>query len=376
VNKKIIIIGGTAKSLINFRGELVTGFVESGVDVLAMTGDANEEVERVIREEGASYKPFSLRRNGLNPLADLRTVTSLFSALRRESDDTYVLAYTIKPVIWGGVVTRLLGLERFTALITGLGFAFQGGSVKRNILLSLVKTLYRIALKGSNAVIFQNPDNLETFVSLNIVARDKCYLVNGSGVNLESFEYKEQKKSKKTVFLLIARLLGEKGIREYMHAAEIVREQFPESEFVLLGPEDTSPDRIPLEEVMACHNRGAIVYKGAADDVRPYIEGANIFVLPSYHEGLPRTVIEAMAVGRPVLTTDVPGCRETVMDGVNGFLVPSANVAALVERMVWFIENQLRWQDMGRASRQIAEERFDVHCVNSEIMKIMGIHEE
>ena len=173
--------------------------------------------------------------------------------------------------------------------------------------------------------------------------------------------------------MLIARLLGDKGIREYIKAANIVKQKYPDAIFQLVGPEDPSPDGISLQELAQLNNQKAVEYLGATNDVRPYIEGCSIFVLPSYHEGLPRTVLEAMATGRPVLTTDVPGCRETVVNGKNGWLVEKANVEQLAEKMIWFIENPNEWRRMAEDSRVMVEDKFDVHKVNKELISIMEL---
>ena len=153
----------------------------------------------------------------------------------------------------------------------------------------------------------------------------------------------------------------------------MVKISFPDVVFQLVGPEDPSPDGIPLSEIQEWHNKGWIEYCGVIDDVRPFLNDCSVFVLPSYHEGMPRTVLEAMSVGRPILTTDVPGCRETVLPGKNGFLVPKGDVEKLAERMIWFIENRDQWEKMGTKSRKLAEENFDVHQVNKELMNIMKL---
>lgn len=285
-----------------------------------------------------------------------------------------MLAYTIKPIIWGGIAARLAKVSNFYALVTGLGYAFQKGGKVKNLLNTLVKFLYRVALKNSKGVIFQNQDNMQVFIDEGIVPKDKCFLVNGSGVDLSHF--KVSPLPPRTHFLLISRLLGDKGIREYAKAAEIVKQKYPEAVFELVGPEDPSPDGIKLGEVNKWVSSGAIKYSGATTDVRPFIENCSIYVLPSYHEGMPRTVLEAMAMGRPILTTDVPGCRETVINGENGWLVDKANVKQLTERMIWFIENQEQWSVMGEKSHAMANGKFDVHKVNAEILKIMGLSDE
>ncbi|AIL69432.1 glycosyltransferase family 4 protein [Vibrio vulnificus] len=370
---KIILLGVLPSSLTNFRGELIKEYVSTGFPVETYCSGATPEDIEKVNSLGASCNNYSVARNGLNPIKDLVTLFQL-SMLTRKVGNKKILAYTIKPVIWGGVASRLSSTTSFYALVTGLGYAFQPGGKLKTALNNLVKNLYKIALKNANAVIFQNPDNMQVFIDQGIVPKEKCFLVNGSGVNLSHYE--KEPLSNKPHFLLIARLLGDKGIREYAKAAAVVKQQYPEAEFHLVGPEDPSPDGIQISEVNLWHESGVIHYHGATSDVRPFIKACNIFVLPSYHEGMPRTVLEAMAMGRPVLTTNVPGCKETVVNGENGWLVEKANVEQLAERMIWFIEHPEQWKIMGDKGHQMANEKFDVHKVNAEILKIMGLADE
>jgi glycosyltransferase involved in cell wall biosynthesis len=368
---KIIVIGALPSSLYNFRGELLQELaLSSNNSVYAMASNANKQEIKTLNEMGVTYIDYPVSRNGLNPLEDIKTFLALKRIFKKEKPDV-VLAYTIKPVVWGGLAARLAGVRGFYALITGLGFAFQLGGFKRNLLTAVVKFLYRQALKKSKGVIFQNSDNKQVFVQNELTSDDKCSLVNGSGVNLSHFEEKILPNEPR--FLLISRLLGEKGIREYAKAASLVKAKFPHAQFDLLGPEDSSPDGIPLGEVNEWHSSGTINYLGSTNDVRPFIEACSIFVLPSYHEGMPRTVLEAMAMGRPILTTNVSGCKETVVNGKNGWLVEKMNVEQLAEKMNWFIEHQQEWKRMGDVSHIIATEKFDVNRVNKELLKIMKV---
>ena len=370
---KIILVGVLPSSLTNFRGELIKKYVSTGFPVETYcSGATSEDIEKV-RLLGAECYNYSVARNGLNPLKDFSTLYQLTN-VTRESVQKKVLAYTIKPIIWGGIASRFSSNTSFYALVTGLGYAFQPGGKLKLVLMVLVRSLYRSALKSSHAVIFQNRDNMKIFIDERIVPKEKCFLVNGSGVDLS--HYKTSPLPSKAHFLLIARLLGDKGIREYVKAANLVKQKYPYAVFELVGPEDPSPDGIKLGEVDKWVESGAIEYSGATADVRPFIENCSIYVLPSYHEGMPRTVLEAMAMGRPILTTDVPGCRETVVNGENGWLVEKANVEQLAERMIWFIENQDKWSLMGEKSHTMANEKFDVHKVNAEILKIMGLSDE
>jgi len=371
---KVCVIGADSSSLVNFRGELIKSIVDNGHVVIAMASGARTSEIDSVESLGAQYIDYPVQRNGLNPLTDLKTLLSLLKIFKAEKPDV-VLAYTIKPVIWGGVAARFYPQIKFYGLITGLGFAFQPGGLKRTLLTSIVASLYRFALLKAPKVIFQNPDNLQVFCDKKIIKNEQAVRVNGSGVDLSHF-VKSIPTANQFIFLTIARLLGEKGLREYAAAAKIVKQQYPDVVFQLVGPEDPSPDGISIDEVNKWHKDGCVEYLGAKADVRPHLTDCNVFVLASYHEGMPRTVLEAMATGRPILTTNVPGCKETVIDGANGFLVEKKNIEQLVEKMCWFIENQNKWQEMADKSRELAIERFDVHKVNEIIIHIMGLKKQ
>lgn len=368
---KITVIGSLTSSLYNFRGQLLEGFKDANLEVNALASGASNDDIRAVEALGAVYTNYPVSRSGLSPAQDFRTFVALRNIFKKQQPDV-ILAYTVKPIIWGAFAARTVPSCRFYALVTGLGFAFQKGNWKKNLLMKLVIFLYKTALKRVDKVIFQNPDNKQVFIDLGIVPEHKTAVVNGSGVDISHFKVKPLPST--PTFLLIARLLGDKGIHEYIAAANKVKQLYPEAVFQLVGPEDPSPDGISLHELSQLNSDKAVDYFGATNDVRPYIECCNIFVLPSYHEGLPRTVLEAMATGRPILTTDVPGCRETVINGQNGWLVEKANVEQLAEKMIWFIENPQEWQRMAEASRAIVEDKFDVHKVNKKLMNIMELN--
>lgn len=367
------IVGTLPSSIYNFRGELIKEICIRGHSVVALASGATKAEVLEIESLGATYYDYPVSRSGLNPFQDLRTLLSLYCLFKKVKPD-YIFSYTAKPVIWGGFAAKLVKCKNVYSLITGLGFTFQPGGILKSFLTNVVSCLYKYSLINSKAVVFQNNDNLQVFVNKKIVLETKCSLVNGSGVNL--FHFKKTELNSKPTFLLIARLLRDKGVREYFAAAKLVKLTYPEAVFELLGPEDPSPNGIGLDEVNRWQVGGTISYLGSAKDVRPFISRANIFVLPSYHEGVPRTILEAMAMGRPILTTDVPGCRDTVIEGVNGFLVSKENVEQLAERIIWFINNPVQWQSFGDESFRLAKEKFDVHKVNAELIKIMGLGDE
>lgn len=366
---RVVIIGNEPRMLVNFRGSLIRAVVDAGHEVTAMSMAAEGNEIAAIEEMGAVFRAFPARRHGLNPFTDLATFIA-FRRTFRELRPDVVLAYTVKPVVWAGLALQRIPGVRFYALISGLGFAFYGRGAGRRFLTGVVMLLYRKALQRASGVMFQNPDNRDVFVANRLADPRICSVLNGSGVDLLRFRPSPVPREG-MVFLTIARLLGEKGLREYAEAARRVKERHPESRFQLVGAIDPSPDGIPITEVRAWESNGWIEYLGQLADVRPVLELATILVLPSYHEGMPRSVLEGLAVGRPILTTDVSGCRETVVPGENGFLVPSKDASSLADRMIWFIENPHMLSQMGKRSREIAEERFDVREVNRRMLELM-----
>lgn len=370
----IVIVGALPESLLNFRGDLLKTLVHSGHEVTAMADGSNPTVSKTLVEMGVAFRSYPVQRNGMSIFKDLQTFWSLRKAFQELKPDV-IFAYTIKPVVWGGLASRALSSVSFYALIEGLGFAFQVGNLRRKILGVFVSALYKISLSNASRVIFLNPDNRQVFLNRGLIRESKTASVDGIGLDLEWYD-SSVLPDKGTVFLTIARLLGEKGLREFAQAATIVKQRYPEVEFRLVGQPDPSPDGIALPEVLQWESESGVKYLGSTDDVRPHLASCHIYVLPSYHEGMPRTVLEAMATGRPILTTDVPGCRETVTSGENGFLVPKADAHALAERMIWFIEHRNEWQRMGKNSRTLAEARFDVHKINRELMMIMGMEND
>lgn len=366
-----IVIAGEAWTMGQFRGDLIRALVAAGHRVTALTGPAPGDQAERIRGFGATFTTFPVQRNQLTPAADLRTLLALRRAFAALAPDV-VLAYTAKAVIWSGLALRHHRAPRFVALINGLGFTFQGEGPLRRSLTALTSALYRFSLRRAAAVVFQNPNNLDTFVRRGIVEPSKCRVVNGSGVNLEYYREAPLPDGPPR-FVMTSRLLREKGLREFAAAARDIRARCPEATFDLLGREERSLDAVPLEEVREWEREGILQYHGTHADVRPFLAASHICVLPSYHEGLPRSILEAMGIGRPILTTDVPGCRETVVPGSNGFLVPKGDAQALAERMLWFLDHRDHWAGMGRASRQLAEARFDVKKINADMFAVLGL---
>jgi len=373
---RVVIISNQAFSLLNFRGPLIRAMVERGHEVLALAPDYDDNSRARVRELCAEAVDYHLSRTGLNPLRDTRDFLYLVLLLQRLLPDV-TLAYSIKPVIYGTPAAWLARVPRHFALIEGLGYYFtpagEKESFKKIILHQIVQALYRLALPRATKVFFLNKDDLSEFTSRRLVKLQKAFLLGPIGVDLQHFSYAPPVKEPVT-FLLAARLLREKGVVEFAQASRIVKQKYPETGFILLGALDTNPGAISRTEVEGWVKEGILEWPGHVPDVRPWIAQASVFVLPSYYrEGIPRSTQEAMAMGRPVITTDAPGCRETVVDGVNGFLVPVREVDALARAMERFILKPKLIERMGRESRRIAEERFDLHRINARFLHEMGL---
>lgn len=370
---KIAVISNGATSLLNFRGPLLEEMVRRGYQVLAFAPDYDENSRQTLRAMGVEPLDCSMGRSSTNPLRELFSIFELHRQLRRHRPDI-CFAYFLKPVIYGTIAAWLAGIKRRYGLIAGLGFAFtvgQEASSKRKLLQNIVTILARFSLGRIDRIMFQNPDDLEEFQARGILKEGKAELVGATGVDLEQWPVTPLP-DRPITFLLTARLLRDKGITEYVAAARILRRTYPEARFLLLGGLDDNLAAIAREEVESWVAEGLIEWPGHVQ-VRPWLNQAHIFVLPSYREGLPRSTQEAMAMGRPVVTTDVPGCRETVIDGLNGFLVPTQNPESLASAMQRFLDNPELIESMGQESRRLAEERFDVHAQNRKLLGLMDI---
>lgn len=292
----------------------------------------------------------------------------------------YVMVYTIKPVIYGSLAAKLARVPNRFALITGLGYPFQGAEdkdYKKSSLQKMMHQLYAVALASAQKVFFQNPDDEALFRTMGILKLTiPSKVVNGSGVDISEYAIKLfplRGNLPVPKFLLIASLLGDKSVREYAQAAAIIKVEYPQVQFDLVGWVDDNSDTIQQQELDGWINEGLFNFWGKLADVQPAIAANPVYVLPSYREGTPRTVLEAMAMGRSIITTDTPGCRETVVEGYNGYLVPVKSVDKLAAAMERFIMNLELIVSMGAASRQLAEEKFDMNAVNQTMLAEMGL---
>ena len=368
---KIIVIGSFAKSLINFRGPLLKKMAENGHEVFACAPGASERIRDNLLAIGVKYSDVPLDRAGINPAREVCSNLAMFR-LFRNIQPNVVLLYTIKPVLYGSIMARLAKVPYIFSIITGLGYAFSDGVHKRPAISVLTRFFYKMSLGVNFKIFFQNPDDVALFSRIGLLRKsEQAVLINGSGVDLEYF--KVAPLPEKVSFLLMGRLIRDKGVIEYVEASRIIRRKYPEVVFRIVGWIDSNPAAVAENQLLSWIKEGIIEYMGKLEDVRPAIEASSVYVLPSYREGTPRSVLEAMAMGRPVITTDAPGCRETVVHGENGFLIPVRDVSALVRAMETLIRKPDLVIRMGHRSRELAEQKYNVDEVNKIILETMRL---
>ena len=370
---RVVVIGGWAPSLIKFRGPLLAAMIARGHDVVAMAADGTPEVAAALDQLGVRFEPIALERAGVDPVADVRTVRALTRRLGQLAPDL-VLGYTIKPVIYGSIAARLAGVPHRAAMITGLGSALASARTPRQRAVAVVaRLLYRAGLSQCEVVIFQNTDDRDDLARLGGLPRGaRVAIVRGSGVDLAHYA-PSALPSGPPVFLFIGRLLRDKGIAEYVAAARQVRARHPQARFRILGWLDPNPESLSQREVDAVVADGTVEYLGAAADVRPHLAAAHALVLPSYREGTPRSVLEAMSMQRAVITTLAPGCRDTVVDGESGLLVPVGQADPLAAAMLRLIASPALLARLAAAGRARAEALYDADKVAASMLAALGL---
>jgi glycosyltransferase involved in cell wall biosynthesis len=370
------LITSQAFSLPNFRGTFIRELVAHGVQVYALAPDYDARTRSAVRELGAEPVDFDLERAALSPVRDVLALVKMAFLIKRLGLDA-VISYFIKPVIYGTLAARMARVPHRYCLIEGAGYVFSEErlhSNKKRLLRSVVSQLYRTSLRHAEKVFFLNPDDVALFREFRMVEESKAIMLGAIGVDLHEMAMAPPIIAP-IVFILVARLLKEKGIYDYVAAAKQIKARYPGARFLLVGGVDFNPASLTEDEVRSWVGEGVIEWAGRVSDVRPWLARASVFVLPSYYrEGVPRSTQEAMAMGRPVITTDSPGCRETVITGRNGFLVPPRSSEALVAAMLRFIEEPELIVSMGQESRRMAEERFDARRVNRRLLAELGLN--
>ena len=375
MKKKIAIIVNEVSTLLHFRKELVLDLVKEGYEVFCLAEGYESSTKEIIVSWGAKPVEHNLKRSNLNPLADIIEVFKLRKILKDIEPDM-VLTCFVKPVIFASLAAKLAGIKKRVGMIEGLGYAFTPSTEKKGLKAKIIKflqiQLYKIALPTLDKVLFLNPDDQRDLLIENNIKVKSTEILGGIGVNLDYYRYSEPKIKSDVSFIFLGRLLREKGIFEFLEAAKVVKKEKPNTQFLVLGQIDKqNPTAMSEEKLQEYIDANIIEYLGYVKNVPDYIEKVDVFVLPSYREGVPKSTQEAMAMGKVILTTDVPGCRETVVDGVNGFLVPLFSAEKLAEKMLELINKPILVRSMGIESRRIAEEKFDVRKVNKRIISIL-----
>ncbi len=363
--KRIVLSSNTAFSLYNFRLHLMRVLKEKGYEVIAVSPEDGKYSE-LLKKEFSFFAVKSLDRKGTNPIKDLKLFFEYLLIFRKLKPDL-VINFTIKPNIYGSISAGLLGIPSIS-VITGLGYVF----IRESWLTKLVKLLYWLAFRFNRAVVFLNSEDLNT---LRNISREKSFLIESEGIDIKHFDPELCKEAKKDefTFLFVGRLLIDKGIYELIKAFEKLKKEKPKVKLIIVGsPDEGNPNSVSKGELEKWVKEGLIEWHGFQEDVRPFYCMANCVVLPSYREGIPRVLLEAMAMEKPIITTDAPGCRNVCVDGVNGFLVKPKDVEGLylaMKRMLELGDEKLR--EFGKAGRRLAEEKYSVEKIVGEYINLI-----
>lgn len=365
---KILLVYNTAEYLLRFRKELIRALQKSGASVHALT--PHDQYVPELQALGVTWHEWDLRGHSINPIKELISFWDVCRKMRRIAPDA-VCNFTIKPLIYSSIAAKIFSKAKIVSMITGMGALFASGSVKGHLLRSIVLPVYKLAGKFNDHIVFQNGDDRQDFLDWGICGADKSVVTKGSGVDLHRFSYVSPAEFSGR-FILISRLLKDKGIEQFVEASTLVRKTYPDARFLIAGPFVDSEGGVRREKMAQWVEQGLIEYLGELSDVRPAIAAADVYVLPTYYpEGIPRTILEAMALGRPVVTTDWRGCREAVVNGECGWLVQPTSATSLSQALLRFLSDPSLAARMGRQARARAEQEFDVQVVTQRVASLL-----
>jgi len=358
-----------------FRKDFIRYLVNQGHQVHAFAIDYTADSRETVSEFGAIPVDYSLNKSGLNIFKDLKDTWLLSKQLKKIQPDI-VFSFFVKPSIYGTIAARIAKVPRRIAMLEGLGYIYtplkNNFTFKKKILQYAHGLLVSIGYAFADKVLFLNQNDPVDLAKKSFINSKKFKVIGPIGLKLSSYPYTEVAVTKPIRFIFIARMLVEKGVYEYLAAARIVKLKYPHTEFVILGGLDPdNPAALSKEQLTLAISEGLVIYPGHVSNVSKWLAKSHVFVLPSYREGFPRSTQEAMAMGRAIITTNVPGCRETVQDGKNGFLIPLFDVEVLAEKMIYLIENPDQIVRMGNESYSIALEKFDVNKINPILEKLI-----
>lgn len=368
---KVAVVTVATNTIPRFRIDMIDEFVRRGCEVVVFGDEPENEWNDYFTGHAVRYRQFPVSRNGLNPLDDLATIRKLESLMKSESPSK-VFTYQAKGNLYGAIAAHRAGIQEIYLMIGGLGSVFNAQDMKSHFVSRIVTMGYQRAVAYASKVFFQNGEDAKRFKDIGIVNDSKIVMTHGSGVNLDQFPSRSLPKDQ--AFLFVGRLVRGKGIADFLEAARMVKEIHPEVRFEVVGPFDSNPTCITEAEMESYVEDGTVVYHGLQQNVQPFYARCSCFVLPSYYgEGTPKSALEAMATGRPLIVADAVGCREVVTPGANGFLVSPKDPVALAAAMLELVEDVALAQQMAATSRHMAEEVFDVRKVNDAICCAMGL---
>ena len=368
--KKIILLSGSGDTVAWFRLDFLNEFLLRSYKVYVLAPDIRDDLKPELIDMGIEFLEIKLERKGFSLLNLISSVIELIR-LFKDIQPNIIFSYTHKAILSGSLAAKISGFSNIFSLVTGTGHIFDNKTKKEKVIKFIGSLALRFALRFNKLVFFQNPDDQALFLKNNLVLSQKTKLVNGSGVNLDKFSVSPL--PPEPIFLCMARLIKSKGLEEFARAAKRVKKLYPEARFILYGYPDEHPDSIDENEIIANWlNDFGVEYFGYSENPIDAIKECSVFVLLSYKEGTPRVVLEAMAMGRPIITTDAPGCRETVKNGVNGFLVPRFDDIEAANAMTKLLSAESR-KEMGKESRKFCESKFNVIDVNNTLLSDMGV---